>query len=124
MLRRVSTAIAKGRLQRFNPWDPSRGPGGSSGGSAAALAAGLVPLELGSDIGGSLRAPAHFCGVFAHKPSLDLIPQRGGGPPQTPANPIRGDLSVHGPMARHAPDLALALEGLAGPGAPMEGAGS
>ena len=55
-------------------------PGGSSGGAAAALAAGFVLLELGSDIGGSLRAPAHFCGVFAHKPSLDLIPQRGSAP--------------------------------------------
>jgi amidase len=62
-----------------NPWDLTRTPGGSSGGAAAALAAGFVPLELGSDIGGSLRAPAHFCGVFAHKPSLDLVPQRGGG---------------------------------------------
>jgi amidase len=55
-----------------NPWDLSRSPGGSSGGSAAALAAGFVPLEFGSDIGGSLRASAHFCGVFSHKPSLDL----------------------------------------------------
>ena len=70
-----------------NPWDLSRTPGGSSGGSAAALAAGFVPLELGSDIGGSLRAPAHFCGVFSHKPTLDLVPQRGSGPPQTPAVP-------------------------------------
>ena len=106
-----------------NPWDLTRTPGGSSGGAAAALAAGFVPLELGSDIGGSLRAPAHFCGVFAHKPSLDLVPQRGGGPPQTPANPIRGDLSVHGPMARSAADLALELEVLAGPDELMEGAG-
>ena len=64
-----------------NPWDLRRTPGGSSGGAAAALAAGFVPLELGSDIGGSLRAPAHFCGVFSHKPSLDLIPQRGSGYP-------------------------------------------
>ena len=83
-----------------NPWDLSRTPGGSSGGSAAALAAGFVPLELGSDIGGSLRAPAHFCGVFSHKPTLDLVPQRGSGPPQIPAVPVRGDLAVYGPMAR------------------------
>ena len=77
-----------------NPWDFGRTPGGSSGGAAAALTAGFVPLELGSDIGGSLRAPAHFCGIFAHKPSLDLVPQRGSGPPQTRAIPVRGDLSV------------------------------
>ena len=69
-----------------NPWDLSRSPGGSSGGAAAALAAGFVPLEFGSDIGGSLRAPAHFCGVFSHKPSLDLVPQRGSGPPQNAGN--------------------------------------
>jgi amidase len=92
-----------------NPWNPSRTPGGSSGGSAAALAAGFVPLELGSDIGGSLRAPAHFCGVFSHKPTLDLVPQRGSGPPQIPAVPVRGDLAVYGPMARCAADLALEL---------------
>jgi amidase len=107
-----------------NPWDLGRSPGGSSGGAAAALAAGFVSLELGSDIGGSLRAPAHFCGVFSHKPSLDLIPQRGAGPPQTPpVNPVRGDLAVIGPMARSAADLALELEVLAGPDELMEGVG-
>ena len=68
-----------------NPWDLGRSPGGSSGGSAAALAAGYVPLELGSDISGSLRVPAHFCGVFSHKPSSDLVPQRGHAPPRSPA---------------------------------------
>ena len=98
-----------------NPWDVGRTPGGSSGGAAAALAAGFVALELGSDIGGSLRAPAHYCGVLAHKPSLDLVPGRGGGPPQSPAVPTRGDLAVTGPMARSAADLALALDVLAGP---------
>jgi amidase len=106
-----------------NPWSLSRTPGGSSGGSAAALAAGFVPLELGSDIGGSLRAPAHFCGVFSHKPTLDLVPQRGSGPPQIPAVPVRGDLAVYGPMARSAADLALELEVLAGPDELMEGVG-
>ena len=106
-----------------NPWDLWLTSGGSSGGSAAALAAGFVPLELGSDIGGSLRAPAHFCGVFSHKPSLDLIPQRGAGPPQTPAIPVRGDLAVIGPMARSAADLALELGVLAGPDEMMEGIG-
>jgi len=106
-----------------NPWDLARTPGGSSGGAAAALAAGFVPLELGSDIGGSLRAPAHFCGVFAHKPSLDLVPQRGSGPPRTPAIPLRGDLAVAGPMARSAADLALELEVLAGPDELSDGIG-
>src|SRR4051794_35115546 len=106
-----------------NPWDLSRTPGGSSGGSGAVLAAGFVPLELGSDIGGSLRAPAHFCGVFSHKPSLDLIPLRGAGPPQTPPNPVRGDLAVVGPMSRSAADLVLALQVLAGPDEMMEGIG-
>ncbi len=106
-----------------NPWDLSRTPGGSSGGAAAALAAGFVPLELGSDIGGSLRAPAHYCGVFAHKPSLDLIPQRGSGYPETRAIPVRGDMAVIGPMARSAADLALELDVLAGPDELMEGAG-
>ena len=106
-----------------NPWDLTRSPGGSSGGGAAALAAGFVPLEFGSDIGGSLRAPAHFCGVFSHKPSLDLVPQRGALPPQTPAIPVRSDLAVIGPMARSAADLALELAVVAGPDELMEGIG-
>jgi amidase len=106
-----------------NPWDLGRSPGGSSGGAAAALAAGYVALEFGSDIGGSLRCPAHYCGVFSHKPSLDLVPQRGSGPPPTPAIPVRGDLAVIGPMARSAADLALELAVLAGPDELMEGIG-
>ena len=102
-----------------NPWDVTRTPGGSSGGSAAALAAGFVPLELGSDIGGSLRAPAHFCGVFAHKPTHGLVPSRGHTPPRAPALPVEVDLGVVGPMARNADDLSLALDVLAGPDEPL-----
>jgi amidase len=100
-----------------NPWDPARTPGGSSGGSAAALAAGYVSLELGSDLGGSLRVPAHCCGVFAHKPTHGLVPMRGFAPPGTPFLSVGPtvDLSVLGPMARSAADLALALDVLAGP---------
>jgi amidase len=100
-----------------NPWDHTRTPGGSSGGSAAALAAGYVSLELGSDIGGSLRTPAHYCGVFAHKPSLGLVPARGHTPPNVPALPMESDLAVIGPMARSAADLTLGLDLMAGPDA-------
>ena len=106
-----------------NPWNFGRTPGGSSGGAAAALAAGFVPLELGSDIGGSLRAPAHYCGVFSHKPSLDLIPPRRAGYLETPAIATRGELFVIGPMARSAADLALALSVLAGPDEVWDGIG-
>jgi amidase len=100
-----------------NPWNPERTPGGSSGGAAAALAAGLTPLELGSDLAGSIRSPAHFCGVYGHKPSRGLVPNRGHipGPPGTLAEP---DLATVGPMARSAEDLALALRIAAGPLAP------
>ncbi len=98
-----------------NPFDLGRSPGGSSGGAAAALAAGYVALELGSDIGGSLRVPAHFCGVFAHKPTFALLPSRGHTPPMMPALPTELDLAVVGPMARSAADLSLAIELLAGP---------
>ncbi len=96
-----------------NPWDLSRSPGGSSGGSAAALAAGMVPLEFGSDIGGSIRVPAAFCGVYGHKPTYNLIPLRGHSPPGLDGGPI--PLAVVGPLARSAEDLDLALGVLAGP---------
>ncbi|MFG1791128.1 amidase [Nocardia sp. NPDC049149] len=98
-----------------NPWDLTRSPGGSSGGSSAALAAGYVALALGSDIGGSLRVPAHFCGIFAHKPSRTLLPGRGNTPPRTPTLPAPPDLPVVGPMTRTAADLTLATLLLAGP---------
>ncbi len=100
-----------------NPWDLKRTPGGSSGGAAAGLAAGYVSLELGSDLVGSLRVPANFCGVFAHKPTHGLVPMRGFGPPGTPYLSVEPaiDLAVVGPMARSATDLALALAVLAGP---------
>ncbi len=98
-----------------NPWDLARSPGGSSGGSAAALAAGYAPLALGSDIGGSLRVPAHFCGVFAHKPSLGIVPGRGHLPPPFAPLPDTPDLAVVGPMARCATDLELLLDVMAGP---------
>jgi amidase len=97
-----------------NPYDPARTPGGSSGGSAAALAAGMIPLEFGSDIGGSIRMPAHFSGVYGHKPSYNLVPLRGHSPPYVPdgAGIV---LAVVGPLARTAADLGLALDVLAGP---------
>jgi amidase len=100
-----------------NPWDLGRTPGGSSGGSAAALAAGYVSLELGTDIGGSLRVPSGFCGVFGHKPTYGLVPSRGIAPPGTPSLSVgvRVDLTVAGPIARSAGDLALALGVIAGP---------
>jgi amidase len=97
-----------------NPWDAARTPGGSSGGSAAALAAGLSGLELGSDIGGSIRIPAHFCGLFGHKPSWGIVPQR-GHIPGLPGSLVEQDINVVGPLARGAADLALALDVLAGP---------
>jgi len=97
-----------------NPWDLTRTPGGSSGGSAAALASRMIPLEFGSDIGGSIRMPAHFCGVFGHKPSYALVPGRGHEPPGSPEG-AGVVLAVVGPLARTAQDLGLAMDVLAGP---------
>ncbi len=94
-----------------NPWDPTRVPGGSSGGSAAALAAGLTPMEFGSDIGASIRNPAHYCGVFGHKPTIGIVPSRGHGlPPYVHDR----DIAACGPLARTAADLRLLLEATAG----------
>ena len=95
-----------------NPWDLTRTPGGSSGGGAAAVAAGLSGLEIGTDIGGSLRVPAHFCGIFTHKPTWGLCPMRGHSLMGATA---AVDITVLGPLARSARDLRLALDGLAGP---------
>ena len=102
--------------QTNNPWDLTRTPGGSTGGGAAALAAGLTYLEPGSDIGGSIRTPAHFCGVYGHKPTLDVVPLRGHVPP--PPGILLSpptSLSVAGPLARSAADLRAALEVMGGP---------
>jgi len=99
-----------------NPWDTARTAGGSSGGSTAALAAGLAFLSPGTDRSGSLRVPAHFCGVYGHKPSHNVVPLRGwvpsppGAPPQLPE-----PLAVAGPLARTAGDLMLSMQVLGGP---------
>jgi amidase len=95
-----------------NPWSFGCTPGGSSGGGAAALAAGLCGLEMGSDIGGSIRVPAHFCGVFGHKPTWGLCSPRGHTMFEMGA-PV--DISVIGPLARSARDLGLALDAIIGP---------
>ncbi len=106
-----------------NPWNTKLTSGGSSGGSAAALAMGYVSLELGSDLAGSLRIPAHFCGVCSHNPSFDLVPLRGSGPPMAPPYSGRVDFVVAGPMARTAADLEIGLRAIAGPDEKLEGAG-
>lgn len=102
--------------QTNNPWDVKRSPGGSSGGSAASLAAGLGYLSVGSDIGGSIRVPSHFCSTFGHKPTLDLVSIQGhlpGGGSSAPG--FSTLLAVGGPMARSAQDLLAALRVLGGP---------
>ncbi len=101
-----------------NPWNPNDvpgglTPGGSSGGAASALAAGMTALELGSDIGASIRNPAHYCGVFGHKPTFGLVPIEGHG---NPGAVTALDIGVGGPMARYTDDLTLGLDTVAGAG--------
>jgi amidase len=119
---KTNLPIYAGDLQSYNevfgttnnPYDHSRTPGGSSGGSAAALACGFTPLELGSDIGGSIRFPAHMSGVVGHKPSYAIVPAHGQipGPPGTLT---QADLAVAGPMARTVEDLVVGLDAMVGP---------
>lgn len=123
VLGKTNVPVGLGDMQSYNdiygttrnPWNIERTPGGSSGGSAASLAAGYGALSLGSDIGGSLRNPAHYCGIYAHKPTLGLLPARGHTPPAAPVVPNEGDLAVIGPMARTPADLSLLLDVLAEP---------
>lgn len=124
---RTNVPLYTGDLQSYNavygttnnPWNAAHTPGGSSGGSAAAIAAGLSALELGSDIGGSIRIPSGFCGVYGHKPSWGLIPGR-GHIPGPPGSMSESDINVCGPIARAPEDLELSLNILAGPD-PMMG---
>jgi amidase len=101
----------------LNPRDPARTPGGSSGGAAAALAAGLSFLEYGSDLAGSIRIPAAYCGVYGLKPTPGTVPLRGFQPPGPPADLLREFPSAVGPLARSAADLRLALTVTSRPGA-------
>ena len=105
----------------LNPWDRARTPGGSSGGAAAAVAAGLTAFELGTDIGGSVRLPAHFCGVFGLKPGYGVISQL-GYLDQVGGGSTDVDMNVFGPLARSAEDLELLLGVLAGPSPDQAGA--
>ncbi|MCP4752214.1 MAG: amidase [Proteobacteria bacterium] len=105
-----------------NPWDLARSPGGSSGGAAAALAAGLTGLEMGSDIGGSIRLPSHFCGVYGHKPTYGIVPMHGKHVPVdflTIDHVVAHDIAVCGPLARSAEDLELAMDLIVGPSRPQ-----
>jgi len=119
---KTNVPVALGDWQSFNPvygttnnpWDLTRTPGGSSGGASAALAAGMTPLELGSDIGASIRNPAHYCGVYGHKPTWGLVPMAGHQLPGVRCIDSL-DIAVAGPLARSAQDLRLAMQVLTTP---------
>ena len=119
---KTNLPIFAGDIQSFNdvygttsnPHDRERTCGGSSGGSAAALAMGFTALELGSDIAGSIRVPAHYSGVSGHKPSYGIVPAH-GQIPGMPGTFTQADLAVAGPMARSVRDLELGLDVLVGP---------
>ncbi len=124
---KTNTPVMAGDWQTFNtlygvtnnPWDLERTPGGSSGGAAAALAARMTALEIGSDIGGSLRVPANFCGVYCAQANLGRWSRQVGHIPPRPGTLAERDLNVVGPMARSARDLRLLLSVLEqGPLAP------
>lgn len=108
--------------QSNNPWDVSRSPGGSSGGAAAALSAGLSALDMGSDTGGSIRTPAHFCGIYGHKPSYGIVPRKGHIPPAPGILPgaytREVDLMVVGPLGRSISDIEMAMDLLVRPEEP------
>jgi amidase len=122
ILGKTNVPVALADLQTYNPiygttnnpWDTSLTPGGSSGGSAAALAAGFGAASIGSDIAGSLRIPAHFTGVYAHKSSFGVLSSRGHIAPSTAPLDYTRDLTVIGPMARSAQDLAVVFNVLDG----------
>lgn len=97
-----------------NPWDARRTPGGSSGGAAAAVATGMTSFDIGTDLGGSIRIPAHFCGIAGHRPSAGLVSGQ-GYLSHVGAGGVDMDLNVFGPLARSARDLRLVLDVLAGP---------
>jgi amidase len=119
---KTNTPLYAGDFQTYNdvygitnnPWDVTRTAGGSSGGAAAAVATGLTPLEVGSDIGGSIRNPAHYNGVYGLKPSWGVVPSR-GQIPGPPGSLVEPDVNCSGPLARSVADLGLALGVLAGP---------
>ena len=125
---KTNTPIGGGDIQTYNkvagttnnPWDVTKTSGGSTGGGAAALAAGLGFLELGADLAGSIRTPSNFCGVCGHKSSLNLVPLQGSIPPLPGLIPSINlaaltDLTVAGPLARSVSDLKLEMGIIAGP---------